>query len=170
MARTSKKVSKLRLKQIQELVDDYTPSEIIKITNIPRATVYRILNQKEFDMCDVCHLRLSKGKCQSCIEKRNRKNMTYEWRNDVKLVEARNACIEHFSHGTNRCNCCGENNTKFLTLSHKNNDGYKHRREGGASYKRLYNDNFKTDYDIIIECYNCNLARSRNNGVCPHEE
>ena len=28
------------IRKISELVDDYTPSEIVKITNIPKGTVY----------------------------------------------------------------------------------------------------------------------------------
>ena len=166
----SRTITKQYVKQILELVDDYTPSEIIKITNIPRATVYRLLSKENFDMCDLCNLRLSKGKCESCRDKRERKHLTYSFKTDEALTKAREQCVEHFSNGTNDCKCCGENNIKFLTLSHKNNDGAKHRREGNASYRRLVKDNFETDYEIIIECYNCNLARSRNGGKCPHED
>ena len=156
------------IRKISELVDEYTPSEIVKITNIPKGTVYRILGRENWDMCNLCKLRLSKGKCEVCRDKRSKKHSTRTWKTSGIISDARNAVINHFSNGSNSCACCGENNVKFLTISHKNNDGAKHRREGFSLY-RLIKNNYKTDYELIIECYNCNLSRSRNGGVCPHE-
>jgi hypothetical protein len=80
-----------------------------------------------------------------------------------------------FDHFGNKCICCGETNPQFLTLSHKNNDGSKERNEtgkykGGTSYYNfLIKNNFQTKYELILECYNCNLGRTRNKGICPHK-
>ena len=81
-----------------------------------------------------------------------------------------------FDHYGNRCICCGEDNPVFLTIDHINNDGAKHRKKlssGGRSrsgisiYKDLHREGFPDDVRLL--CYNCNLGRQRNGGVCPHE-
>ena len=76
-----------------------------------------------------------------------------------------------YSHYGKFCNCCGEDNPMFLTVDHVNNDGYKERkgRGGGGTdktYLRIINENFPDTYQIL--CYNCNLGKARNGGVCPH--
>jgi len=86
-----------------------------------------------------------------------------------KISNEQVRCIEHFSNGENKCQCCGEDNILFLTLSHVNGDGWIHRSmHTGSMAKCLIKNNFETQFNIKIECYNCNLARERNNGVCPH--
>jgi len=40
--------------------------------------------------------------------------------------------LNHYSHGSMRCNCCGESNVLFLTLDHINNDGAEQRRAAGS--------------------------------------
>jgi hypothetical protein len=80
------------------------------------------------------------------------------------------AVIEHYG---NRCVCCGETKLPFLTLSHKNDDGWKHRKEinsgGNELYRKLIRDNFQTEYELQVECFNCNLSKRSNNGICPHK-
>jgi hypothetical protein len=82
-----------------------------------------------------------------------------------------------FAHYGGKCVCppCGENDWRFLTLSHPNNDGGKQRKELGGHnaagqwfYKWLIKNNFPTDYKIVVECFCCNMAKTRNGGVCPH--
>lgn len=71
-----------------------------------------------------------------------------------------------------RCNCCPETNIMFLTADHKDNDGYSDVRESGtrysgkALYKKIIDEGFPDTYQIL--CFNCNLGKQRNNGVCPH--
>jgi hypothetical protein len=59
---------------------------------------------------------------------------------------------------------------RFLTVDHINNDGAEHRRKIGAGICSLYwwlkKNHFPDGFQIL--CYNCNGARARNNGVCPH--
>jgi hypothetical protein len=75
-----------------------------------------------------------------------------------------------FDYYGNKCNCCGENNIKFLSIDHINNDGYKERKgRGGSSdqiHRNIIKNNFPDTYQIL--CFNCNLGKARNNGVCPH--
>lgn len=84
-------------------------------------------------------------------------------------VAAHDKCINHFSNNTNKCHCCGENNKLFLTLSHPNGDGWVHRKITNDNlYGHLIKNKFETKFELVVECYNCNMSRERNNGVCAH--
>ena len=73
----------------------------------------------------------------------------------------------------NQCACCGETEKKFLTLDHINNDGNEERKRtssrSNATYLWKYAcDHFdKERYQIL--CYNCNMGKNRNKGICPHK-
>lgn len=69
-----------------------------------------------------------------------------------------------------RCACCGEDETRFLTIDHVNNDGATHRREigSGALYWWLAKNGYPAGYRLL--CWNCNCGRALNGGICPHEE
>jgi hypothetical protein len=62
------------------------------------------------------------------------------------------------------CSCCGETMELFLTMSHlgirpKNAPTDKEYRRAVKEYK---------PNEFTTECYNCNLGRQRNKGICPH--
>jgi len=79
--------------------------------------------------------------------------------------------LEHYSKGEPICACCGEKETKFLTVDHINNGGNAHRAETGAGsslHRWLINHNFPEGFQIL--CFNCNCGRSVNGGICPHKE
>ena len=76
------------------------------------------------------------------------------------------------------CVCCNESIWQFLTLDHINGNGNKIRKENPRHrawmlYQYLRKQ-FKTTgkypkgYQTL--CMNCNLGRSRNEGICPHKE
>lgn len=69
-----------------------------------------------------------------------------------------------------KCSCCGESEEYFLTIDHINNDGSKNRDIHGSG-ERLYSfiikNNFPKDIFQLL-CMNCNLAKHRCGGVCPH--
>ena len=73
----------------------------------------------------------------------------------------------------NVCNCCGETNSLFLTVDHVNNDGHKDKDKNGDRYSgtSLYIRIIKADFppEFQILCYNCNMGKARNKGVCPHK-
>ena len=80
-------------------------------------------------------------------------------------------CLARFG---DRCVCCGERNPMFLTLGHKNNNGNQHRKKlgsmGGHTYEYLVTHGFDTNgYELQTECWNCNLGKSANGGICPHK-
>lgn len=68
-----------------------------------------------------------------------------------------------------RCQCCGETEPYFLTIDHVNNDGAKERKYLSSSqlYIYLIRNGFPRDrYQLL--CFNCNLGRQINGGICPH--
>lgn len=68
------------------------------------------------------------------------------------------------------CKCCGEENIGFLTVDNIHGGGQEHRRKvgtGKAFYLWIIRNNYP-DY-LQILCYNCNLGRSKNNDICPHD-
>lgn len=86
---------------------------------------------------------------------------------------------ETFAAYGGACACCGESEPKFLTLDHIHNDGAKARREIASSsgrprggvweYHKLRQAGFPQGRHRVL-CWNCNCGRSKNGGVCPHEE
>lgn len=65
------------------------------------------------------------------------------------------------------CACCGVKEKEFLTLDHKNNDGYKNRRCGYTWYRWLKTHNYPSDIQTL--CFNCNFGKNVNDGICPHK-
>ena len=68
------------------------------------------------------------------------------------------------------CACCGETINQFLTVDHINNDGYLDRRtEKRGNTKSLFRKILSGERtDLQILCWNCNLGKNVNGGVCPH--
>jgi ElaB/YqjD/DUF883 family membrane-anchored ribosome-binding protein len=79
-------------------------------------------------------------------------------------IEALNA------YGNGKCECCGEIELRFLTLDHIEGCGNQLRKIHGTGF-RLYHWLKKHDYPegFQVLCYNCNLGRHWNGGVCPHQ-
>src|SRR5574343_20102 len=73
------------------------------------------------------------------------------------------------SYYGNKCSCCGETEPKFLTVDHVNNDGAAHRKEvhGDKIYSHIIKANFPDSFQIL--CWNCNLGKQFNGGICPHK-
>lgn len=77
-----------------------------------------------------------------------------------------------FEHYGLKCACCGESNPKFLTLDHINGGGTKERKKNSNSvismFLKIIKNNYPKDYQVL--CWNCNLGRQHNKGICPHRE
>lgn len=60
----------------------------------------------------------------------------------------------------------------MLTLDHVDNDGNEHRRNEPAlrwakhMYAWIVKNGFPTNFQVL--CYNCNISKFRNGGVCAH--
>ena len=65
----------------------------------------------------------------------------------------------------NKCSCCGESESVFLTIDHINNDGQEHRKTfTGPIHRILKEQGFPDDYQIL--CWNCQWGKRMGN--CPH--
>lgn len=111
-------------------------------------------------------------------KERNRDKIKVYWEKSKETRLRNKARIRHviYSHYGRICTCCGEDNLKFLTIDHINNDGYKERtiksgkRLGGENiFYKIIREGLPADRYRIM-CYNCNCGRAYNNGVCPHKD
>jgi hypothetical protein len=92
----------------------------------------------------------------------------------------KNLRIEFLEAYGNKCACCGETETDFLTCDHIHGSAKRDRRDGqyGGRTKKSYE--MLTAYrklgwpkdKLRILCWNCNCGRAKfgNYGVCPHEK
>lgn len=100
---------------------------------------------------------------------------TNAWRKRLK--------IEALQRYGGTCVCCGESRIPFLTLDHPNDDGAEHRRQlnvgrdyeigkvpGNVFYRSLQKLGWPNDPPLRVMCFNCNMGRRCNGGICPHEE
>lgn len=75
-----------------------------------------------------------------------------------------------------KCVCCGECGFLFLGIDHIDGGGNAHRAEvlgaknraGARFYAWLKRHGWPEGFRVL--CFNCNMAREWNNGVCPHEQ
>lgn len=80
------------------------------------------------------------------------------------------------AYGGAKCKCCGEDCLSMLTIDHVNNDGAKHRNHVTGNRGRevsvemycwIENHNYPPGFQVL--CYNCNISKHRNKGVCGHK-
>jgi len=120
----------------------------------------------EAGLCTRCGVNKTNGgvSCETCNTHRKQiaKDRGYDLKGRLKKNRVR--AIE-FLGGV--CECCGENNQKFLTFDHLNNDGRADRSDS-AKRKMLRDILSEARTDIRILCFNCNCGRQINGGVCPH--
>lgn len=99
--------------------------------------------------------------CEACRTDINTRKKTTDWRMKLEIIQ---------TYG-GRCACCGESHVRFLTIDHMNNDGKSDRKaisHGGATFYRwIKKQGYPTTFQIL--CWNCNLGKLYNNGVCPHK-
>ena len=101
--------------------------------------------------------------------KQNKTSSLFRVRKYTKKL--REIILNHYGW---KCSCpnCPEKNPIFLTIDHKNNDGYKdkmksgHRYGGSNLYRKIIKENFPDTYQVL--CWNCNCGKRSNGGICPH--
>jgi hypothetical protein len=76
------------------------------------------------------------------------------------------------AYGGAFCACCGEREDRFLSLDHINNNGNEERRldrqmAGVRLCRALRKRGFPPGYQVL--CFNCNIGRHHNGGICPHK-
>lgn len=137
---------------------------------------------KESGLCVVCGESelMTRSLCKTCRSRtlerskvRRRTNVEkYKERSRKQLQDLRIQIIE--AYGGWVCACCGETIRQFLTLDHVYNDGFKEKKVGRRTrdtstfFRRLRREGFPNKDRYQVLCWNCNLGKARNNGVCPH--
>lgn len=136
-----------------------------------------IKRQREIDnLCVYCGIDTpvsDKKGCKNCLDKKSKSTSKYVKENKDKTSQYRlltkHIVIEKYG---GECNCCGEKQILFLTIDHKNNDGNLERKKEKIStfsfYLKLKKEEIREDLQVL--CWNCNLGKSINNGICPHQE
>jgi hypothetical protein len=117
---------------------------------------------------------------QADYYQRNRQRFQekYEAERDARLVYASKqrkvyrARLKRqvFAAYGNRCNCCGEDNLGFISIDHVAGGGKAHWRAVGGGVAVLLDiikRGFPADFQLL--CFNCNIGRQWNDGICPHK-
>lgn len=126
-------------------------SETIKIR------IKRLISE---GICPVCGQRSpidGKQYCELCLSKRSERDKKIKF----------NVINEYGG----KCTCCGEDNPSFLSIDHINSNGRERRKNElyeAKIYRWLTKHNFtKDNYQLL--CFNCNMGKHFNGGVCPHK-
>lgn len=122
-----------------------------------------------------------KSACRKCLsqkEKDRRKNNpdAYEKRKAAARRSNRKLKEEVINHYGGQCECCGETDSRFLTIDHITGSGRKDRekikkgmKSGGSYFYRWVRDSGYPD-NLRVMCFNCNCGRMVNGGICPHKD
>jgi len=90
---------------------------------------------------------------------------------EIKLL-----VFKHYSKNDKPCcNNCNIEDIRVLCLDHVNSDGKKHRLEDNQArginlYKKLYKNNYVSDYKFQLLCYNCNIIKLIENNENKHKK
>jgi hypothetical protein len=152
-----------------------------------RKEICRLLNEPDSLIIKVRHGRYrlkSSNELEKVLERRIRSQQRYfrlRESADYRLAQAlktkernrlrmENLRIALFAIYGDVCACCGESNKRFLTLDHIASDGFRERLD--KSYFNLFEDAILVpDFaKFQILCYNCNMGRAKNGGICPHKD
>lgn len=119
---------------------------------------------------------VAEGKCPDCRQLRGKSTSN---RNCQNCQNKRTAALRRFhiqakkdviaGYG-GKCECCGETEFYFLTIDHKFNDGSIDPISKNPSkfYSNLRKLGYTKDRYRLL-CWNCNIGRDRNGGICPHK-
>lgn len=147
-----------------------------------KTTEYRAANDEKIKACKHKHYLKNKDKIyakqKEWVEKNRKHVQAYQqaWISENRdkhngYNRKRNARLKKQvmdAYG-NKCACCGEDAPGFLTIDHVNNDGNDHRKRvhGDKIYAEIIREEYPAKYQIL--CWNCNVGRHHNGGVCPHK-
>lgn len=129
------------------------------ITSDKEHTQRRNKERLEMGQCRHCGKTPEPGtsKCASC------KKVGRNW-----LLRQKATVIAAYG---GKCECCGEKEPTFMTIDHINNDGAEHRKS--MKTNRIHSWLIKNGFPkqgFRLLCFNCNMGRRVNGGVCPHAD
>ncbi len=96
----------------------------------------------------------------------NDPNSSLRIKYDEKRAFERREAIEGYGRV---CKCCGESDSRFMTLDHVNDDGKEHRKElrSKSPYLWAIENGFPDRLQLL--CWNCNMGK-KIYGTCPHKK
>ncbi len=150
--------------------------------------------------CSICDKIKKKGTapednliCKKCVSEemhryylKNKEKITK--RNDQWRSNNKNRVVGHskkyrtrlkidalkaYSNNKAKCACCGEKEIDFLCLDHINNDGKEDRKKTGLGtsfLKWLKVHNYPKDLKLQVLCFNCNMSKRIQGGICIHQK
>jgi hypothetical protein len=126
--------------------------------------------RREVGICWVCGVNPPVSGKTRCLECRAKLNAYLRKREPIRATQAQARKLRVFErYGGCRCGCCGETCPTMLTMDHINNDGAEHRRTMKRSiYHWLEQNNYPKGFQVL--CFNCNIAKHVNGGICPHQQ
>lgn len=148
--------------QLLRLVDDSAKKQDLSRNSLVTSIIARNFNQLGFAHKETMHqLPNTDTTVTQGIEavKRDRKNNYTRTRKANEELRAK--VIAGYG---NRCVCCGESRSRFLNIDHVNG---KDGRRGTYLLRYILRHNFPPEYRVL--CFNCNLGREMNSGICPHQ-
>lgn len=124
-------------------------------------------------VCRDCSNRRAREARQKDPEKYRARCRTWHTKHtEQKKIERRLVKYHVVAELGGNCACCGEDDLRFLTIDHINQDGKQHRREVGGSGHHVYLDIKRLGCPkdrFRVLCWNCHMATSRGD-ICPHKE
>jgi|GEM_PF-3470240 len=110
--------------------------------------------------------------CSDCLNKKSYQTIKFSKENRKKINQyillLKHQVIEKYG---GKCSCCNESEILFLTIDHKNNDGNVERKNTKTSstsfYLKLRREDIRNDIQVL--CWNCNMGKNINMGMCPHK-
>lgn len=126
----------------------------------------RNAKRKLENLCCFCNNYADRTRFSYCEQCRKRAALkARERRTDLKQTV--------MSHYGGACVCCGIRHITFLCIDHIYDNGASQRKalnnKGSAHfYSWIIRNNYPKDLQIL--CYNCNMGKQLNGGICPHNE
>lgn len=114
----------------------------------------------------------NKRGCAQCLGKKSKRSCDDAQKDPLKAAQYRlRVKSDVISKYGGKCACCQESELLFLTIDHINNDGSRDRKDNDISnsasfYLTLRKSDIRIDLQVL--CFNCNLGKQINGGVCPH--
>lgn len=139
--------------------------------------LYRWLEKNNFPegyqiLCYGCNLLKSNNSIcphQKIAEKPRSKTYLTQKKYQNKI---RDEVFYHYSNGKNECECCGENDVRFLTIDHLMGRKKVGHGKGFGGYRIhlfLRRNNFPKGYRVL--CINCNSVLGKTGiTICPHKK
>jgi hypothetical protein len=147
--------------ELLRLVDESARKQDLSRNSLVTSLLARNFNQLRLAHRETMHLPPNTDetihKSFDVRERENRNNYQY---NRKENRELRLRVVAGYG---GRYACCGERRFKFLNVDHVNGSDS---RRGSRLLRFIIRHNFPPQYRIM--CFNCNMGRELNGGICPH--